>query len=79
MHATQTSAQARPWWREPWPWLLMAGPFVAMIGCGVTIWLAVSHPDPVVQDNVVRRGLVIEKSAAPSPTHAVDPVHAEVR
>lgn len=75
MHATQTSAPARPWWREPWPWLLMAGPFVAMIGCGVTIWLAMSHPDAVIHDNVVRRGLVVEKPVvAPAPV-----IRTEVR
>ncbi|MEE2979743.1 MAG: FixH family protein [Pseudomonadota bacterium] len=70
MHATQTSAPARPWWREPWPWLLMAGPFAAMIGCGVTIWLATSHPDAAIHDNVVRRGLVVEKPAA-APAHVM--------
>ncbi|CAJ0689315.1 FixH family protein [Ralstonia wenshanensis] len=75
MHATQSSAQARPWWREPWPWLLMAGPFVAMIGCGVTIWLAMSHPDAVIHDNVVRRGLVVEKTTG-APAHAI---HTEAR
>jgi hypothetical protein len=53
----------------------MAGPFVAMVGCGVTIWLATSHPDAVIHDNVVRRGLVIEKPAA-APAHAI---HAEAR
>jgi hypothetical protein len=53
----------------------MAGPLVAMIGCGVTIWLALSHPDPVIQDNVVRRGLVVEKSVT-VPAHAA---HGEVR
>lgn len=70
MHATQISAPARPWWREPWPWLLMAGPLVAIMGCGVTIWLAASHPDAVIHDNVVRRGLVVEKPAA-APAHAM--------
>jgi len=53
----------------------MAGPFVAMVGCGVTIWLAVSHPDPVIHDNVVRRGLVVEKPVS-VPAHAA---HGEVR
>jgi hypothetical protein len=53
----------------------MAGPFVAIVGCGVTIWLATSHPDAVIHDNVVRRGLVIEKPAA-APAHAI---HAEAR
>ncbi|NAW01309.1 FixH family protein, partial [Salmonella sp. hn-h4] len=67
--------QARPWWREPWPWLLMAGPFVAMIGCGVTIWLAISHPDVAIHDNVVRHGLVVEKTTV-TPTHGI---HAEAR
>lgn len=52
--------QAKPWWKEPWPWLLMSGPLVAMIGCGVTIWLASSHADVPV-GGAARHGLVIEK------------------
>ncbi|MFP3889152.1 hypothetical protein [uncultured Ralstonia sp.] len=78
MQATQPSqaqVHARPWWREPWPWLLMAGPFAAMLGCGVTIWLTVTHPDAEVHDNVVRRGLVVEKTVSVS-AHAG---HGEVR
>lgn len=54
---------ARPWWREPWPWLLMSGPMLAMIGCGVTIWLAHGHPDRPIADGVVRHGLVVESVA----------------
>jgi len=53
----------------------MAGPFVVMVACGVTIWLATSHPDAAIQDNVVRRGLVVEKTAA-APARAI---HAEAR
>ena len=29
-----------PWWREPWPWILMAGPFLAIVGCIITMTLA---------------------------------------
>lgn len=68
--------QAKPWWKEPWPWLLMSGPLVAMIGCGVTIWLASTHADLPV-DGAARRGLVIEKvdaaGAAHGPGHARQP------
>lgn len=51
-----------PWWKEPWPWILMAGPALAMAGCFVTIFLAVRHDDPVVEHR--KRGLVIERPAA---------------
>jgi hypothetical protein len=57
----------RPWWKEPWPWLLMSGPLVAMGACAVTVWLAMQHADAPIVDGVVRRGLVIEQTgAAPS-------------
>ena len=29
-----------PWWRQRWPWLLMAGPALAIVGCAITIVLA---------------------------------------
>lgn len=58
----QEEKDAGPWWKEPWPWLLMAGPAVAMLGCIVTIVLAVAHDDPPVVDTVVKRGLVVERA-----------------
>ena len=57
---------AKPWYREPWPWILMSGPLLAMIGCGVTIWLANGHADIPVAD-AARHGLVVEK-VGPAPT-----------
>ncbi|MBN9475138.1 MAG: hypothetical protein ABS43_20855 [Bordetella sp. SCN 67-23] len=58
----QEQKDAGPWWKEPWPWLLMAGPALAMLGCIVTIVLAVTHDDPPVVDPVVKRGLVVERA-----------------
>ncbi|MEC3765711.1 MULTISPECIES: FixH family protein [Cupriavidus] len=63
------SQQGNPWWKEPWPWLLMAGPLVAMVACGVTIWLASAHPDLPVQ-GAARHGLVVEKVEAVAPKSA---------
>lgn len=52
----------KPWWREPWPWILMAGPAVAFIGCIVTIVLAVtSFRGEAITEGGVKRGLVVEK------------------
>ena len=42
----------RPWCKQRWPWLLISGPAVAMIGCAVTIWLAYKTRDPPVHDRV---------------------------
>lgn len=57
----------RPWYKEPWPWILMAGPMLAMVGCGITIWLASTHADVPVRD-ATRHGLVVAKADVGSAT-----------
>jgi hypothetical protein len=48
---TQQHPDYRPWYREPWVWLLIALPAIAVIGCAITIWLALSRPDHLVVDS----------------------------
>ncbi|WP_251864548.1 nitrogen fixation protein FixH [Achromobacter sp. Marseille-Q4962] len=57
---------AQPWYREPWPWLLMAGPFIVLIGCFITIYLAFTRfaHEPIQDPSAVRRGLLIEQVQA---------------
>ena len=55
---------SRPWWREPWPWILMAGPAVAIVGCVITIVLAMQNfSDQAITDGGLKRGLVVTKQA----------------
>ena len=64
MTAAQPAKTVKPWYREPWPWILMAGPFAAMIGCFVTIYFAFTNfSNQPIQEGVVKRGLVIEQVA----------------
>ena len=53
-------APARPWYRDRWPWLLIAGPAI-VVAALATAWLAWSTDDGVVADDYYKRGLVINK------------------
>ena len=63
MEMMQMTEQAsKPWWKQLWPWLLISGPAVAMIGCIITIWLAVNmYADKPLRDGVVKQGLKVEQ------------------
>jgi hypothetical protein len=61
MHMTEQQT-IKPWWKQLWPWLLISGPAVAMIGCIITIWLAVNlYADKPLRDGVQKQGLKVEQ------------------
>jgi hypothetical protein len=57
---------ANPWWKEPWPWILMAGPAIVVVASVVTIYLAVTTSDGLVVDDYYKRGLAINQVLARS-------------
>jgi hypothetical protein len=56
--------QTKPWYREPWPWILMALPMAAVIGSTATAFIAVVKEDPLVVDNYYKEGLAINQVLA---------------
>ncbi len=52
---------AKPWYRDRWPWLLMAGPAIVVVAGIATAWLAWSTDDGVVADDYYKRGLIINR------------------
>jgi len=56
------TALPQPWHREPWPWLLMAGPAIVIVAGFVTLWLAVASDDGLVADDYYKRGLAINQT-----------------
>jgi len=63
--------KSAPWYREPWPWLLMLGPAVAIVGCIITISLALQNfSDQPIYDGGVKRGLLVEKASTSAPPPA---------
>lgn len=51
----------RPWYREPWPWILISVPATAVVAGIVTLWLAVSSADGLVAEDYYKRGLAINR------------------
>jgi uncharacterized protein len=64
MGVTLNSVDTRPWYREPWPWLLMAGPFAVVVAGIATMVIAFESADGVVADDYYKRGLAINRELA---------------
>jgi hypothetical protein len=55
---------SRPWYREPWPWILIAPPAAAVVAGAITVWIAVGTADGLVADDYYRQGLAINQVLA---------------
>jgi len=51
----------KPWFKEPWPWILMTGPFVVICAGAVTTWLAVVSNDGLVSDDYYKQGMTVNQ------------------
>ena len=54
--------QSRPWYREPWQWIIMAPPAAAVVAGMVMLWLAITSYDGLVTDDYYKQGLAINKT-----------------
>lgn len=62
LRATDTG----PWYREPWPWALMSGPFIVVVAGLFTAYLAVVSNDGLVTEEYYKRGLAVNLTIAQS-------------
>jgi hypothetical protein len=62
VNSEASSNSIRPWFREPWVWLIIALPASAVLGGIVTIWIAVVTDDGLVQDDYYKYGMEINKT-----------------
>jgi hypothetical protein len=56
------SETAKPWYREPWPWILMAGPAIVIVAGAFTMTLAFTMKDELVATDYYKRGIEINKT-----------------
>lgn len=55
------SAPSTPWYREPWPWILMAGPAIVMVAGFITLAVAIRSNDGLVADDYFRQGKEVNR------------------
>lgn len=74
-----TLLQRKPWYREPWPWILMAGPAIVIVAGVITAWIAYTRGDPVISDDYYRKGLAAAQTLASSERAQLMGLQARVR
>lgn len=52
----------KPWYKEPWPWILMSGPATVVVAGCYTAWLAVSGADLVLDKNAPLKPVVVSSA-----------------
>ena len=63
----QSDNAARPWWKEPYVWMVIGGPLSAVIACGVTAIYIFQGPDRLVPDDQFQKSQVIRKEIQQAP------------
>ena len=62
-NTSPVTGQDQPWYRQFWPWFIIALPASVVIASFFTLWLAISNPDPLVIDEDQYRRLNNELKA----------------
>lgn len=60
-HMKMPPIPINPWYREPWPWLLMLGPAIVVVAGIITIVIAVRTQDGLVVDDYYKQGLAVNR------------------
>jgi hypothetical protein len=62
--SSRAERAASGWYREPWPWLLLSGPFVVIVASLASAWMAAKSDDGVVAQDYYKQGITINQRLA---------------
>lgn len=51
----------QPWYKQRWPWFLIAGPGIVVIAGFITLWMAIKSDDGLVTDDYYKQGLTVNQ------------------
>ncbi len=60
--SNETDESGAPWWKFGHVWLVVSGPLVVVVASFITLYLAITRPDPVVSDDYYQKGIEINKT-----------------
>lgn len=70
----EVTPEGRPWWKEPYVWMVIAGPLSAVIACAITAVYILRSPDAVVSETQYREGVRIMRELQAASVHMM-PAH----
>lgn len=76
--STSAAAQARPWYREYWVWLLMIPPAASVLGGVTMVYLAASEPVALVIEDYARIEEITQERFARDARAAALGLHADL-
>jgi uncharacterized protein len=65
MNESSLKAQT-PWWKFGHVWLVISGPAIVVVASFITLYLAITRPDPVVSEDYYLKGIEINKKLGAS-------------
>ena len=54
-------ATSGPWYREPWPWIIMSGPAIVVVAGIATLVIAITSSDGLVSDDYYKAGFTVNQ------------------
>lgn len=72
-HENAATDAPAPWWKLGHVWLVVSGPVVVVVASFITLYLAVTRPDPVVSEDYYQQGININQKRVPGPDASLAP------
>jgi len=61
-NTSESASAAAPWWKFGYVWMVVLGPSVVVVASFITLYLAVTRPDPVTDENYYQKGMALNKT-----------------
>lgn len=59
---TMIDDKNKAWWHHGYAWLAFGGPAAVVVASLITVYIAVSHRDPVIDEDYYQKGININKT-----------------
>lgn len=64
------------WWKFGHVWMVVGGPAIVVVASFFTLYLAISRPDPVLDENYYQKGIEINKTLGGTPSSGAPAMQA---